>query len=51
MRPSAHMSLIAAAMGIVRRWLAETGFEYPAVAALISNEIPGGDPSDEPAVG
>jgi len=24
----------AAAMGIVRRWLAETGFEYPAVAAL-----------------
>ena len=24
----------AAAMGIVKRWLAETGFQYPAVAAL-----------------
>ena len=30
----------AAALGIVRQWLAESGLEYPSVAALVVAAVP-----------
>ena len=49
---SAKLGIPVGSIGPSRARCLDRVRRYPAVAALISNEIPaGGDPSDEPAVG
>ena len=49
---SAKLGIPVGSIGPSRARCLDRLRRYPAVAALISNEIPaGGDPSDEPAVG